>query len=204
MEKIRYSMSFTTGALLFRESVLIAEMYIKLNDWKKVRDTITSKNLLQARTTRTSKKVCSELISRMCVLHNSELELLATGTEMEQKCMLWLALCRRYAIIGDFAKEVVHEHFLNLKHSVEYDDFNAFYSNKSQLHPELETVADSTLKKIRQVLFKMMHEVGILMKNNMINALVLSQQVKERITGNNRDDLLFFPVHVNPISGRSE
>ena len=50
MNSPRYSMSFTTGALLYRESLVIVELYAQLADWKAVRDQVLAGNLLQMRT----------------------------------------------------------------------------------------------------------------------------------------------------------
>ncbi len=50
----KYSMAFTTGALLFQESVRVAELFVELRDWKAVRDHVITQNLLQAKTTSTS------------------------------------------------------------------------------------------------------------------------------------------------------
>ncbi|MBM4398845.1 MAG: DUF1819 family protein, partial [Candidatus Cloacimonetes bacterium] len=46
----RYNLGFTGGALLYRDSVLLAKLYLDLKDWDKVRKTILEQNLLQIRT----------------------------------------------------------------------------------------------------------------------------------------------------------
>ena len=107
MTNDRYSMSFTTGCLFYRESVKLATLFVDLKDWNIVRNTVLADNLLQARTQNTSKRVCQEIISRLKTLSVQELELLNKGTSQEQAYLLWLAICRRYTFIGDFAVEII-------------------------------------------------------------------------------------------------
>jgi len=58
MKKEKYSMSFTTGGLFYRESVALAMLFVELNDWDSVREKVLSENLLQYRTLNTSKRQC--------------------------------------------------------------------------------------------------------------------------------------------------
>ena len=46
----RYALSFTSGALLMREAVITAPLYLRERDWSRVRALIAGDNLLQART----------------------------------------------------------------------------------------------------------------------------------------------------------
>ena len=46
----RYALSFTSGALLMREALVAAPIYLREHDWSKVRALIEQDNLLQART----------------------------------------------------------------------------------------------------------------------------------------------------------
>nr|MBP9727740.1 DUF1819 family protein [Gammaproteobacteria bacterium] len=52
----KYSLSFTTGSLFIKESVIFAELYLKLADWQLVRDEARTHNLLQQRTLISARK----------------------------------------------------------------------------------------------------------------------------------------------------
>lgn len=65
MSNDRYSMSFTTGSLFYRESVNMAKLYLDLGDWGSVRDKVIAENLLQARAINSLKRVCNEIVSRL-------------------------------------------------------------------------------------------------------------------------------------------
>lgn len=187
-------MSFTTGGLFRRESVKIATLYLELRDWDAVRDKILSDNLLQTRTVETSKRLCREIISRLKKLSAHELDLLVHATSQEQGYLLWIAVCRRYKFIEDFAIEVLRERYLSLKTDLRYEDFDSFFNKKAEWHNELDQIRPATRSKLRQVMFKILHEADLLAANKTINAALLSPSLLEAIHDGNRRDALIFPV----------
>jgi hypothetical protein len=194
MKTGQYSMSFTTGTLFHQESVKIAELFLDTQDWKSVREIVLSENLLQARTLNTLKRVYREISSRLKKLHLDELDLLLSGTPQEQKHLLWLAVCRRYQFIADFAKEVLRERYISLKTDVSYEDFDIFFNKKAEWHEELDEIAPATRTKLRQTLFKMLREADLLTVNNMINPAILSARIINAIPQKDKQDILIFPV----------
>ncbi|MBV5326254.1 MAG: DUF1819 family protein [Chlorobium sp.] len=194
MKKERYSMAFTTGGLFHRESVTLAMLFFELNDWDTVRDKVLFENLLQSRTLNTSKRQCREIISRLKTLDPMELDLLISGSTQEQKYLLWLAVCRHYRFIAEFAEEVIRERYIGLKHDLQYDEFDFFFNKKSEWHPELEKIQPTTRNKLRQVLFKILREAELLTVMNIINASMLSQRLLSVIPHQRRKDVFFFPV----------
>lgn len=199
--KDRYSMSFTTGSLFRIESVKLANLYFEIKDWDEVRNSVISDNLLQARTQNTLRRVCREIISRLKTLALNEIELLIQGSSQEQGYLLWIAVCRRYKFIADFAVEIIREHFLSLKAVLRYEDFDAFLNRKSEWHPELDEITSTTRSKLRQVLFKILREADLLTVNNTINAAMLSPRLMEAILQRNRQELLVFPMFEADLQG---
>jgi hypothetical protein len=194
MNEKRYDLSFTTGALLRAESVKMATLYLDLNDWDSVRDAALSTNLVQARTVATSKRVCREICSRLKALNERELQLLVNGTAQEQAYLLWLAICRRYEFLADLATEVIHERYISLNYSLSYEDFDSFFNAKSEWHPEMDAVTSTTRSKLRQVVFRMLREAGLLAKDNTMIAAMFSRQFLDAISPANRANVKFFPV----------
>jgi len=194
MSNDRYSMSFTTGSLFHRESVKLAVLYLDLGDWNSVRDKVIAENLLQTRTLNTLKRVCREVVSRLRTLSPSELEFLVEASHQEQAHLLWLAVCRRYRFIADFAVEVLLERYITLKSDLTHEDFDSFFNRKSEWHLELDEITPATRGKLRQVLFKMLREADLLTANNMIHAAMLSPRLLDVIHRGCRRDVSYFPV----------
>lgn len=164
----RYSMSFTTGSLFHQESVKLAALYLELLNWQAVREKVVAENLLQARTQNTLRRVSSELISRLKTLSTGELEFLLKTTPKEQAYLLWIAICRRYRFIADFARDVLRERYLTLKTDLPLEAFDTFYNRTAEWHPELDVISAVTRGKLRQVLFKILREAELLTKDNVI------------------------------------
>jgi hypothetical protein len=194
-------MSFTTGSLFHRESVELATLFLDHDEWNTVRDKVLSGNLLQSRTLNTLKRVCREIISRLKTLGPSEIELLVHGCAQEQGYLLWIAVCRRYQFIADFAVEVIRERFITLKMDIHYEDFDSFFNKKSEWHPELDEIRPATRNKLRQVLFKILREADLLTADNTIHAAMLSSRLLEAIPRGSHQDILVFPAFESDLRG---
>ena len=188
-----YSLSFTTGDLLFRESLVVASLFLDIRDWNLVREKVVASNLLQAKTLSTTKRICGEVCSRLKMLSQSELELLIETTIQEQGYLLWLAICRRYKFVAEFAVEVLRERYLSLKNSLNYEDFNFFFSKKIECNQELAKVSQRTMDKSRQVLFRMMRQARLLTTKNEINVALLSPRLLNELAENSHPDIFVFP-----------
>ncbi|EYT53905.1 DUF1819 family protein [Kocuria sp. UCD-OTCP] len=190
----RYALSFTAGGLLEREAAVLAPVYVEHRDWVKVRDLAVEENLLQARTYRTGVRLVRETVKRLSALSDREVEILAEVTASERGHIMWAAACRRYDLIGEFAEEVLRERFLTLAGTVSYGDYDSFYRAKAMWHDELSEVTDLSYKKLRQVLFKMMVEAGVLTAKGIIEPVLLSPRVAEFLTQRTPSDIRFFPT----------
>ena len=179
MARIKYIMSFTAGTLLYHESITLAELYHDLRDWETVKQKALDENLLQARTQSAAKRVCRETLSRLKLLTDTEHKLLITGTRQEQNHLLWLAICKRYRFIHDFAVEVLREKYLCLDLVLTKEDYDIFFNNKAEWHDELEHLTDSTCIELRRVVIKMMKEADLLTEHNTINPAMLYKESKE-------------------------
>jgi hypothetical protein len=197
----RYALSFTTGALLAREAVLLAPVYIEQSDWEQVRALAVKSNLLQARTHRTGVRLASETVQRLSALADDEVDLLIEATTSERVHLMWAAACRRYEFIGDFAEEVLRERFLLLAPTLGYQDFDSFVRTKALWHEELAEIKDSTLHRLRSNLFKMLREAELLSKAEDILPAVLSERVTAMLSARPLSDLRFFPIPESAAQG---
>ncbi|MDC5696820.1 DUF1819 family protein [Intrasporangium calvum] len=190
----RYALSFTSGALLTREASVAAPVYLREHDWGKVRAAIDEDNLLQSRTRSAGARLAREVVQRLAVLTDEELELLLDATPTERGHLMWAAACRRYAFIGEFAEDVLRERFLLLAPTLEHDDFDRFFRGKALWHDELAELSESTRLKLRATLFRMLREAGLLTKDGRILRAVLSGRVAEALEARTPSDLRFFPT----------
>jgi hypothetical protein len=190
----KYALSFTTGALLRQESVKLAGLFLEKGDWNLVREVAIQNNILQTRTAKSSVRLFQEISSRLKGINDDELTLLVEGTVQDQGHILWLALCRRYKFIADFAVEVLREKLLSLQPELNYEDFELFFHKKAEWHPELDAIKPITKVKARGMLFKMLREADLLSTDNRIQPAMLSPLFLETIDFDRRTDVIFFPT----------
>ena len=194
MTPTKYIMSFTAGALLYHESVKLAELYSSCRQWDEVKRMAITENVIQARAISTLQRITSEIIARLKNLSLQEITFITTSGYTEQKYVLWLAVCRRYKFIADFVVDIVYNNFVSLKTTVTYDDYNAFFNNKAEWHSEVDAVTTSTRQKLRNTLFQMLREAGLLDKKNTIIPLLPSPAFQSVLSAMAERERLFFPL----------
>lgn len=150
----RYRFSFTAGALLHEEMVISANALINENFEI---DRLSPKILNKDRS-KTNKREFAEVALRLKTLDNEEVEFLASGSMSLSKQVALLACIRAYNFIKDFFSIVILDKVSLLDFSLTERDYNSFVRSKELDHPELEHLADSTKYKIKQVLFKILHQ----------------------------------------------
>ena len=188
----RYKLSFSVGRLYLEFAPLAARLYRDLRDWSTVRAEIDASNLLQARTVSSAKRNCQELIQRLQELTDSELELLIDATADERAQLMWVAACRRYELIAEFAEEVLRERYLLMARDIQPEHFDAFLRGKALWHPELATLARSTLVKLRSTLYLMMREADFISANGTIVPTILSARVLDELAKQTPSDVRLF------------
>ena len=196
MTETIYSMAFTTAPLLFQETMRVAELFSANPEWPLVRENVLQNNLLQRRTTNSSKRIFNEISSRLKQLTPEQLGLLLTGSRRDQNYLLWLAFCKRYRFVYAFAIEVVREKFLRLDMALPYEAYELFCNQKAEWHPEVERVAPATRIKQRQFLFRIMREAELLSKEHQIIPAVLSPQLTAVIQNDDPAHLAIYPVRL--------
>jgi hypothetical protein len=187
-----YRLSFSVGGLYLQSAPIAAQLYLDLGNWAAVRAALDADNLLQARTVSSAKRLGRELVQRLEELTEDELALLTYANAEECAQLMWVAACRRYDLVAEFAEEVLHERFLLMAPDVTTEHFEAFVRGKSLWHPELDELEESTLRKLRATLFLMMREAGLVTAEGGIVPSVLSERIRQEFAKRDPSDVRFF------------
>ena len=189
-----YKVSFTTGGLYYREAIRIIPLYCVLKDWHQVRSKILDENLLQSRTKMASQRTLRELLPRLQTLTEDQMRLIAGGSRRDQNQILWLSVCKQYPLVREFAIEVLREKFFCSNQAVGLTDFDTFFFSKAEWHQELGNLTEMTMKKLRQVLFRMMREAELISMDGKIIFASLSPAVARAIIRDDASLYMVFPV----------
>ncbi len=178
-----YRLSFTAGSLLAVETLKVAQLYNTLGDWDKVLTAELDEKILQKNKLASSKRQFREIRFRLQTLTDECLDYLPRATPNDQNAIILLANLKTYAFIYEFIIEVLRPKLLVYDDILRDSDYFSFFESKANLHPELTELSDSTKGKIRQVLYRILAESGLLdsVKAKNIRRPTLSPKVVELI-----------------------
>lgn len=184
-----YRLSFTAASLRINEMSELARLYLEPKPSIIQKDTI-----IKGRKSRTTDREFRELRFRIETLTKEQLRVLAHGDLIAKKQVAFLAACKLYAFIREFVIEVLREKALLFDLHLTDGEYFTFFRRKSEQHHELEEIADSTEKKIKQLTFKILEQGGLIDNVESKNILpqIVENSVMHAISSDNPEWLKIF------------
>ena len=156
------NLSFTAASLRPELARIVADYYLSSGDWETAKRQVLAANALQCRSPASGVRLERELRQRLQRLTEEQIALLARSTLDDRALLAWLAAVKQSSFLFDFAAEALRSK-LDLHDSIlRSSDCDRFFEEKGSSHPELATLKESSLTKIRRVMLLMLREVGIL------------------------------------------
>ena len=160
-KEVRYSFSFTGASALITETLAIAEEYRRLRDWRAVESVLYENNTLSKVKQSTFKREFSEIKKRLSTLTDEQLAIMLDGTLDDAKAIILLALVKTYSFLYDFIVDVLRNKYLLFDTTLTDIDYFKFFNLKSLTRSELNELTEITTKKVKQVIFKILEQVGL-------------------------------------------
>jgi len=192
----KYILSFTAASLRLNEMIKVAKAAYDNNstDLQVVKE---SGVVFSSVKTRTSDREFREVRKRLEKLTPEQISILINADLISQKQIAFLAVCKRYEFIRDFTIEVIRDKVLVFDFKLNESDFNSFINSKILLHPELEAFSESTRKKAKQVMYRILEQAGII--NNAVEKAILPQILQQDvINAIVRDDPAWLKIYMMP------
>ena len=200
-----YNLSFTAASLRPELARLVAECYLELGNWDRVKEQILRSNMLQSRSTSSAIRMERELRQRLQLLTQDEIALLTGGNADDRAAMAWLATLKHSQFVFEFATEVLREKLAIRDQVLRRSDYEAFVEGKSLIHGSLNQLKASSKSKIRQVLMLMLSEAGLLGNGASLGTIqrpVLSSEGLRAIDADSRHWLSGFLFPDSEIGGQ--
>lgn len=211
MQGERYRLSFTVGGLLAAQGRTLAELYLNHvgcnhaesspqtevgSSIVAIRPQAIAENVLAIRTDSANRRVVAETTRRLSALTVEEIAFLGgpDSSTADREALMWVAMCRYYAVVGDFASEVLRKCYLTGNMHLDFEDYDRFTADKATWHPELETISEGTAKKLRSNLFKAMAEAHLFDKKRDTVLPFLPSPSLMDILRKKADSFGYFPV----------
>lgn len=157
-----YGGGLTSGALLVRESRIVARLLAAGEKPDSVKAAVMERNLLQNNSSTTTRKYCQLIISRLQQLNPVQIRIVAEGADESAALMLMVAALKTYPIVRDFVTDVLFDKVRCYEPSLERKDWTRFLEQRETIDPAIKTWTESSRKKIGQVIFRMLSEAGLL------------------------------------------
>lgn len=190
----KYRMSFSTGGLFVNESIALAEHFRSGESWDEARERLLEAGITALPKRSSQTRSLREIYNRITYLSDNERAfLLEKADRQEQQAILWLAVCRTYRFIREFAVEVIRDRYQSWRLELGHETFDRFFAEKAEWDEHLAQLSPSTCAKLRQVMFRIIREAGVLNENDNIQAIWLSPGLKSLISEVDPQDLQVFP-----------
>lgn len=180
---IKYNTGFSTGSLLFKESEAVISN-IQNADSFLAGDEVIPFSVIPVNSESSQKRLHREVTKRLKSINNPLfIDLYQTGNKEDKLLILFYAACKMYQVIADFMLDTVLSKWYNMDKEITAFDFQSFLYKQMDSHPELENLTPYTLKKLSQVVMRMLSELGM-QKNNTLHKVAFNQRVLEAIVTN--------------------
>lgn len=189
-----YKMSFSTGGLFLNESLEVARLHVEGEPWETTILRAIDEGATRLPKSASNRRSLREISNRLLTLTAEERSfLLDEADRSEQQALLWIATCRAYRFIREFAVEVIRERYLSYQLDLPLESFDILLDAKAEWDEGLAGLNRSTRLKLRQIMFRMMREAGIVSEQDRIQTAILSTRLKNMIEDHNPGELAVFP-----------
>lgn len=179
---------------MLNESITIAQAYRTGEPWADARERLLGQGASSLPKMASQTRALREVYDRICHLSDVERHyLLAEADRAEQQAMVWLAICRTYRFVSEFAVEVLSERYRSWRLELGHEVFDRFLMEKAESDPRLAKLSSSTCAKLRQVLFRILREAGLQSAEARVQPVWLSSRMRRLIEEHDPAELQFFP-----------
>jgi len=190
----QYKMSFSTGGLFLNETLAVARLHVPGEPWAATIHRALTEGTTSLPKAASQRRTLREIINRLSELDLEELAFFVDEADRtEQQALLWLASCRAYRFMREFAVEVLQERFLSYQLDLPLESFDILLEAKAEWNEGLSNISRSTQLKLRQVMFRMMREASVISDDQQIQRGYLTTRLKSMIIARNPAELAYFP-----------
>lgn len=188
-----YTLSFTVGGLFLFEGIELARRRATCASWDEVRQTSPDDVFVAKGGASSVKRIRNEVIGRLATLTPDEVGHLAAGGMTDARALMWVAACRKYRILAEFAVEVLDERLRSFQPEIRVTDFDALLDAKGVNAAEIARLAPSTRARLRSGAFRMLREAELLDAESRVWAPRLSEPLRDLLARDPRSGLNLIP-----------
>lgn len=180
MQSFSYDSDLIGGSLQVRESRIVAELLLQDASAEQWHEVIQQQNLLQKRTPASAKRVAQALRKRLERLDAPFWRAIRDGDDQLATQVVFCSALERNLLLVEFIETVVRDAFVTRAGVLEPYHWSEFLEERSHRDPAVSTWTESSRKKMAQVIYRMLAEVGFLegTRNMKLQNLMIRSEVR--------------------------
>lgn len=164
-----YNAEISAGSLMLPESRRIARLRMGNPTEAEWAEALRSENVLQKKTPATARRQARLIRNRLETLDADGWQLIADGDKEVATQLLMAASIRHSRLLGDFLQDVYAQHLRRLEHALSARGWEAFLTECAHRDPAVAEWAESTQRKLFQVIVRILAEAGYLDSTRKMN-----------------------------------
>lgn len=190
---MEYSGRLTREQFLHKEIKIVANLKQQGLDELQIFDRICKENLFQYPTERMVKNLAGVCLKRLDAMNdlNLESDLINGPTDLSKQINLY-AIMKRERIVKEFMILVIGEKYSNQDFTLTKKDMNIFFMKLKEQDEKIAAWTDSTISKIKQVLFRFLIETGYIenLNTEILHPVYLYNELEQAMIDNRDQRML--------------
>lgn len=165
---------------LLKETRIVARMRLDGASEDEVADKAQAENLFQYPTERMLRNIAGVCNKRIDALGDERLvRIVANGLPGAAAQTNLYAMMETYPLMRHFMTTEIARHYAELDSSFTPTDMNAYFTELATEYDNFETIAESTVTKLKSVLRRCLLEAGVLTKDGRLQQVLLDPEFEE-------------------------
>lgn len=199
MEKTnQYSSIIKSRPLFYIETKRLAKLVIQGLNEIELKEQVINQNIFQVNTEQRKRDIASAILNRFNAIDDHLIKNIYISDIETSKIIVLYAILKTDLLFYEFMEEVFSEKLFYQDSTISDKDFNQFFEVKRQQSERVSSWKDYTLRKIKQVYIRILHEAGLI-KNHRKQREIIIPIINQDILKYMRqtDD----PKYINAIVG---
>jgi hypothetical protein len=162
VQHFSYNSDLIGGSLQVRESRIIADLLLQGATPEQWQEVVQQQNRLQKRTPASAKRVAQALRKRLERLDEPFWRAIRDGDDQLATQVVFCSALERNLLLVEFIETVLHDAFITRAEVLETYHWNEFLDERCQRDSAISVWTESSRKKMAQVVYRMLAEVGLL------------------------------------------
>ena len=180
MHSFHYDSDLIGGSLQVRESRIVADLLLQDASPEQWHEVIQQQNRLQKRAPASAKRVAQAIRKRLERLDAPFWRAIRDGDDELATQVVFCSALERNLLLVEFIETVLKDAFVTRAGVLESYHWNEFLDERSHRDSTITTWTESSRKKMAQVVYRMLAEVGLLKstRNMKLQNLMIRSEVR--------------------------